>query len=329
MDTNRVIQMSKYDYENMDTLDLLIKEFHRLQYKSVIENKTPHIKLYTKIPNDEEKALILVDLDRLFDFNAELARRERLTPEVRDRERKERERKEREERDRERKEREEGEGEELGTRGQAATREISSDALVSTHGGGRVRVRSFINSLTKRRKSINRRKIKNRTLKKYNKAQIRRFNNKTKLNRTMKGGMIYTKYRDVQLKRIKEIMSELGHYKQPKLKKLLEKLEHLLINHTKTVSVTGIWQNNPEIDRLVNSVNTNLDSSIDGIPVENSTQPSYKSQTYKDTTNENRSPKERSGTRQYNKRQYSKRQSSKRQYTNTRSIISKSKGRGL
>jgi hypothetical protein len=139
----------------------------------------------------------------------------------------------------------------------------------------------------------------NRTLKKYNKAQIRRFNNKTKLNRTMKGGMIYTKYRDVQLKRIKKIISELGHYKQPKLKKLLEKLEHLLINHTKTVSVTGIWQNNPEIDRLVTRVNTNLDSSIEGIPVENTTQPSYKSQTYKDTTNENGSPKEKNSTRQY------------------------------
>jgi hypothetical protein len=72
--------------------------------------------------------------------------------------------------------------------GQPETTKISSEALVSTREGGRVRVRSFINSLTKRRKSINRRKIKNRTLKKYNKAQIRRFNNKTKLNRTMKGG---------------------------------------------------------------------------------------------------------------------------------------------
>jgi len=180
---------------------------------------------------------------------------------------------------------------------------------------------------TKKRRKLKKKhnaSIKNRTLKKYNKAQIRRFNNKTKLNRTMKGGMIYTKYRYVQLKRIKEIMSELGHYKQPKLKKLLEKLEHLLINHTKTVSVTGIWQNNPEIDGLVTIVNTNLDSSIQGIPVDNTIQPSYKAQTYKDMRNENRSPKERSGTRQY-----SKRQSSKRQYTNTRSIISKSKGRGL
>jgi hypothetical protein len=151
---------------------------------------------------------------------------------------------------------------------------------------------------------------KNRTLKKYNKAQIRRFNNKTKLNRTMKGGMIYTKYRDGQLARIRGIMSELGYYKQSKLKKLLEKLEHLLINHNKTVSVTGIWQNNPEIDTLVTSVNTKLDSSIKGIPVENTTQPSYKAQTYKDTTNENGSPKERNSTRQY-----------------TRSSIRKSKSR--
>ena len=90
MDTNRVIQMSKYDYENKDTLDLLIKEFHRLQHNSVIENNTTHIKLYTKIPNDEEKALILDDLDRVLGFNTELARRDRLTSEERDRERKER-----------------------------------------------------------------------------------------------------------------------------------------------------------------------------------------------------------------------------------------------
>ena len=142
---------------------------------------------------------------------------------------------------------------------------------------------------------------KNRTYKKYNKAQIRRFNNKTKLNRTMKGGMIYTKYRDGQLARIRGIMSELGYYKQSKLKKLLEKLERLLINHNKTVSVTGIWQNNPEIDTLVTSVNTNLDPSIEGIPVENTIQPSYKTQTYKDNTNENGSPKERSSTRQYSR----------------------------
>ena len=127
--------------------------------------------------------------------------------------------------------------------------------------------------------------------------------------------MIYTKYRHGQLARIRRIISELGYYKQPKLKKLLEKLEQLLKNHTKTVSVTGIWQNNPEIDRLVTSVNTNLDPSIEGIPVENTTQPSYKTQTYKDTTNENGSPKERSSTRQYSRRQY------------TRSSIRKSKSR--
>ena len=44
---------------------------------------------------------------------------------------------------------------------------------------------------------------KNITSKKYKKTRYRRYNMRINLNRTMKGGMIYTEYRERQLARIR------------------------------------------------------------------------------------------------------------------------------
>jgi hypothetical protein len=75
---------------------------------------------------------------------------------------------------------------------------------------------------------------KNRTYKKYNKAQIRRFNNKTKLNRTMKGGAsstllvsAYIKYREIQYNDTLEILDHLQRTNGPST--LIQKLQLLTV----------------------------------------------------------------------------------------------------
>lgn len=159
---------------------------------------------------------------------------------------------------------------------------------------------------------------KNITSKKYKKTRYRRYNMRINLNRTMKGGMIYTEYRERQLARIREILSELGYIKQPWLKKLIEKIELRLRNHIKTVSVDGIWRNTDDLDSLMNTVNNNLTPEIKGIPIVNTIQPDNKILSYRDNTEENNP---------------SSRKISRRQSTTatpySRSSINKSKGRAL
>jgi hypothetical protein len=81
---------------------------------------------------------------------------------------------------------------------------------------------------------------KNRTLKKYKKAQFRRFNNKTKLNRTMKGGAsstilvsAYIRYRKIQYDKTLQILDHLQRTNGPStLIQKLQLLKVLLENHT-------------------------------------------------------------------------------------------------
>jgi len=170
---------------------------------------------------------------------------------------------------------------------------------------------------------------KKENVKKYNKTQFRRYNMRTNLNRTMKGGMIYTKYRKTQLARIRAILSELGYTKKPWLRKLIDKLEHLLKNHIKTVSVDGgIWRKDARIDSLIRTINNNLESpvstvnnnqgsEIKGIPVDNTIPPVPETKPYKDDENENKSSlQERSSIRPYSRTLYD------------RSSIRKSKTKG-
>ena len=154
---------------------------------------------------------------------------------------------------------------------------------------------------------------KKRTSKKYNKTQFRRFNKHNNLTSKMKGGMIYTKYRERQLARIREILSELGHTIKPGLRKLIDKLEHLLINHIKTVSVDGIWRKDVRIDQLIRTINNNLESpvstvnnnqgsEIKRIPVDNTIPPVPETKSYKDDEDENKSsPQERSSITPYSR----------------------------
>ena len=81
---------------------------------------------------------------------------------------------------------------------------------------------------------------KNRTLKKYKKAQFRRFNNKTKLNRTMKGGAsstllvsAYIRYRKIQYDKTLQILDHLQRTNGPStLIQKLQLLKVLLEKHT-------------------------------------------------------------------------------------------------
>jgi hypothetical protein len=81
---------------------------------------------------------------------------------------------------------------------------------------------------------------KNRTLKRYKKAQFRRFNNKTKLNRTMKGGAsstllvsAYIRYRKIQYDKTLQILDHLQRTNGPStLIQKLHLLKLLLENHT-------------------------------------------------------------------------------------------------
>lgn len=156
------------------------------------------------------------------------------------------------------------------------------------------------------------------TSKKYKKTRYRRYNMRINLNRTMKGGMIYTEYRERQLARIREILSELGYIKQPWLKKLIEKIELRLRNHIKTVSVDGIWRDTDDLDSLINTVNNNLTPEIKEIPIVKTIQPDNNILSYRDKTEENNP---------------SSRKISRRQSTTatpySRSSINKSKGRAL
>jgi hypothetical protein len=75
---------------------------------------------------------------------------------------------------------------------------------------------------------------KNRTLKKYKKAQFRRFNNKTKLNRTMKGGAsstllvsAYIRYRKIQYDKTLQILDHLQRTNGPST--LIQKLQFLKV----------------------------------------------------------------------------------------------------
>lgn len=160
---------------------------------------------------------------------------------------------------------------------------------------------------------------KKKMLKKYNKTQFRRFNKHNNLTSKMKGGMIYTKYRKTQLARIRAILSELGHTKKPGLRKLIDKLEHLLRNHIKTVSVDGgIWRKDARIDQLIRTINNNLESpvstvnknqgsEIKGIPVDNTIPPVHETKLYNDDEDENKSSlQERSSIRPYSIRPYSR-----------------------
>lgn len=81
---------------------------------------------------------------------------------------------------------------------------------------------------------------KNRTLKKYKKAQFRRFNNKTKLNRSMKGGAsstllvsAYIIYRKIQYDKTLQILDHLQITNGPStLIQKLQLLKVLLEKHT-------------------------------------------------------------------------------------------------
>ena len=141
---------------------------------------------------------------------------------------------------------------------------------------------------------------KKKTVKKYNKTQFRRYNMRINLTSKMKGGMIYTEYRERQLAIIRAILSKFGHTIKPGLRKLIDKLEHLLINHIKTVSVDGIWRKDVRIDQLIRTINNNLESpvstvnnnqgsEIKRIPVDNTIPPVPETKSYKDDEDENKS----------------------------------------
>jgi hypothetical protein len=119
---------------------------------------------------------------------------------------------------------------------------------------------------------------KKKTLKKYSKARVNRKTIK------MKGGGAseYIQYREGQLKRAKEIFSELGYNNHRKLKQKIERLIPLLDNHIKAVSKSNIeiWIDYVEaFDPLINSINGYIASnsnasSILPIPIQTNTQPS-------------------------------------------------------
>jgi hypothetical protein len=112
---------------------------------------------------------------------------------------------------------------------------------------------------------------KNRTLKKYKKAQTRRFNNKTKLHRTMKGGAsstilvsAYIRYREIQYTDTLEILDYLQRTSNLQraggLTRLIEKLQLLKVlleKHTiKTQQSPNseLWKE--EEHRLYSFINT-------------------------------------------------------------------------
>ena len=106
---------------------------------------------------------------------------------------------------------------------------------------------------------------KNRTLKKYKKAQFRRFNNKTKLNRTMKGGAsstllvsAYIRYRKIQYDKTLQILDHLQITNGPStLIQKLQLLKVLLQNHkikTQQSPNSELWQE--EEHRLYILINT-------------------------------------------------------------------------
>jgi|694.fasta_scaffold146771_5 hypothetical protein len=106
---------------------------------------------------------------------------------------------------------------------------------------------------------------KNRTYKKYNKAQIRRFNNKTKLNRTMKGGAsstilvsAYIRYREIQYYKTLQILDHLQRTNGPStLIQKLQLLKVLLENHkikTQQSPNSELWKE--EEHRLYILINT-------------------------------------------------------------------------
>jgi hypothetical protein len=106
---------------------------------------------------------------------------------------------------------------------------------------------------------------KNRTYKKYNKAQIRRFNNKTKLHHTMKGGAsstllvsAYIRYREIQYNDTLEILDHLQRTNGPStLIQKLQLLKVLLKNHkikTQQSPNSELWKE--EEHRLYILINT-------------------------------------------------------------------------
>jgi hypothetical protein len=106
---------------------------------------------------------------------------------------------------------------------------------------------------------------KNRTLKKYKKAQFRRFNNKTKLIRTMKGGAsstllvsAYIRYREIQYNDTLEILDHLQRTNGPStLIQKLQLLKVLLKNHkikTQQSPNSELWKE--EEHRLYILINT-------------------------------------------------------------------------
>uniref|UniRef100_A0A6C0D567 Uncharacterized protein n=1 Tax=viral metagenome TaxID=1070528 RepID=A0A6C0D567_9ZZZZ len=119
---------------------------------------------------------------------------------------------------------------------------------------------------------------KKKTLKKYSKARVNRKTIK------MKGGGAseYIQYRERQLKRAKEIFSELGYNNHRQLKQKIERLIPLLDNHIKAVSKSNIeiWIDYVEaFDPLINIINGYIASnsnasSILPIPIQTNTQPS-------------------------------------------------------
>jgi len=106
---------------------------------------------------------------------------------------------------------------------------------------------------------------KNRTYKKYNKAQFRRFNNKTKLHRTMKGGAsstilvsAYIRYREIQYYKTLQILDHLQRTNGPStLIQKLQLLKVLLENHkikTQQSPNSELWKK--EEHRLYILINT-------------------------------------------------------------------------
>jgi hypothetical protein len=108
---------------------------------------------------------------------------------------------------------------------------------------------------------------KKRTYKKYNKAQFRRFNNKTKLHRTMKGGAsstvlvsAYIRYREIQYNDTLEILDYLQRTNGPSPSTLIQKLQLLKVllkNHkikTQQSPNSELWKE--EEHRLYILINT-------------------------------------------------------------------------
>lgn len=122
---------------------------------------------------------------------------------------------------------------------------------------------------------------KKKTLKKYSKARVNRKTIK------MKGGGAseYIQYRERQLKRAKEIFSELGYNNHRQLKQKIERLIPLLDNHIKAVSKSNIeiWIDYVEaFDPLINIINGYIASnsnasSILPIPIQTNTRRSRSS----------------------------------------------------